>query len=83
MKNNPIFAWVGTGVTGFLSYLSTQEFKDMISWVMSILAGAVTIAFTIWCWYKKASADGKITKDEVDDLFEDLTQGGNKNDTTK
>lgn len=70
MKNNPTFAWVGTGVTGLLSYLSTQEFRDMLSWVMSIVAGAITIGFTIWCWYKKATSDGKITKEEVDELIE-------------
>lgn len=72
MKNNPIFSWLGTGVSGALAYLSAMELKDLISWSLSILAAIVTIGFTIWSWYKKASADGKITKDEVSDLVDKL-----------
>lgn len=72
MKNSPVFSWLGTGLTGLFTYLSAVELKDLISWILSIVAAAVTIGFTIWTWYKKAKADGKITKDEVDDLIEQV-----------
>lgn len=83
MKNHPLFSWMGTGITGMLAYLSAVEIKDLITWILSIIAAVVTIAFTIWSWYKKATADGKITKDEVDDLIEDLKDNGGNKDGSK
>lgn len=73
MKNTPVFSWLGTALTGVFTYLSAVELKDLISWILSILAAIVTIAFTIWSWYKKASKDGKITKDEVGELVDDVS----------
>lgn len=72
MKNTPVFSWLGTALTGVFTYLSAVELKDLISWILSIVAAVVTIAFTIWTWYKKATKDGKITKDEVGELVDQL-----------
>ena len=72
MKNSPVFSWVGTTVSGVFAYLSAVELKDLISWILSIIAAIVTIGFTIWTWYKKAKADGKVTKEEVDELVDQL-----------
>ena len=86
MKNSPVFSWLGTGLAGLFTYLSAVELKDLISWVLSIIAAVVTIAFTIWVWYKKAKADGKITKDEVDELVDQLkdkTKEADKNGHSK
>lgn len=78
MKDSPFFSWLGTIVTGAMTYLSLAELKDLVSWILSILAAVLTIAFTVWTWYKKASKDGKITKDEVDELFDDIKGDKNK-----
>lgn len=78
MKDSPFFSWLGTIVTGAMTYLSLAEWKDLVSWILSILAAVITIAFTVWTWYKKASKDGKITKDEVDELFDDIKGDKNK-----
>ena len=43
-----------------------------IQLALGIIATLLSIAYTIWKWWKKASADGKITKEEVDDLLDDL-----------
>lgn len=80
MKNTPVFSWLGTALTGVFTYLSAVELKDLISWILSILAAVVTIAFTIWTWYKKASKDGKITKDEVGELVDDLKKTKEEHD---
>ena len=50
----------------------TNEVFQTIQIVISALAGAVALAYTIWRWYRNAKKDGKITEDEVDDLFKQL-----------
>ena len=52
----------------------TNEVFQTIQIIISALAGAVALAYTIWRWYRNAKKDGKITKDEVDDLFEQITK---------
>lgn len=52
----------------------TNEVFQTIQIVISALAGAVALAYTIWRWYRNAKKDGKITEDEVDDLFEQITK---------
>ena len=52
----------------------TNEVFQTIKIIISALAGAVALAYTIWRWYRNAKKDGKITEDEVDDLFEQITK---------
>lgn len=52
----------------------TNEVFQTIQIIISALAGAVALAYTIWRWYRNAKKDGKITEDEVDDLFEQIAK---------
>ena len=52
----------------------TNEVFQTIQIVISALAGAVALAYTIWRWYRNAKKDGKITEDEIDDLFEQISK---------
>ena len=52
----------------------TNEVFQTIQIIISALAGAVALAYTIWRWYRNAKKDGKITEDEIDDLFEEITK---------
>lgn len=52
----------------------TNEVFQTIQIIISALAGVVALAYTIWRWYRNAKKDGKITEDEVDDLFEQITK---------
>ena len=58
----------------------TNEVFQTIQIIISALAGAVALAYTIWRWYKNAKKDGKITPDEVDDLFEQITKKEDSDD---
>ena len=58
----------------------TNEVFQTIQIIISALAGAVALAYTIWRWYRNAKKDGKITEDEVDDLFEQITKKENEDD---
>lgn len=52
----------------------TNEVFQTIQIIISALAGAVALAYTIWRWYRNAKKDGKITEDEIDDLFKEITK---------
>lgn len=52
----------------------TNEVFQTIQIIISALAGAVALAYTIWRWYRNAKKDGKITEDEIDDLFQQITK---------
>ena len=58
----------------------TNEVFQTIQIIISALAGAVALAYTIWRWYRNAKKDGKITEDEVDDLFEQITKKEDSDD---
>lgn len=58
----------------------TNEVFQTIQIIISALAGAVALAYTIWRWYRNAKKDGKITEDEVDDLFEQITKKEDEDD---
>ena len=78
----------GTAIETVLAVSQTNEVLRAIQIVLSIITFLVTLAYTVWKWYKKATddkSDGgkKITKDEGDDLFkqvEDLNKENEDND---
>ena len=72
MKHDEVVGYLGSSFGAVMTALQTNETLQIIQGVLSIIALVLTIAYTIWKWYRKASQDGKITADEVDDLFEDL-----------
>lgn len=49
-----------------------QELLSYIQLGLGILATILSLVYTIYKWWKKASADGKITKDEIKELSDDL-----------
>lgn len=48
---------------------------DIILKVLGILSACVILGFNIWKWVKAAKADGKITKDEINELQETVVKG--------
>lgn len=66
-----------TTIETLLAISQTSEVLRIIQIVLSIITFLVTLAYTIWKWYNKATddkSDGgkKITKDEVDELFDEI-----------
>ena len=77
MNYKDIVAWLGTIVGGTCTGVSMATMNQVIvicNLVLTIIATIVSLVYTIWKWWKKAKADGKITEDEVDDLMDDIHQ---------
>ena len=52
--------------------IQTNELFQLISLILTCLATAISLIYTIVLWYKKAKADGKITKEEIEELEEKI-----------
>lgn len=52
----------------------TKQVFQIISLVLTIVSILVSLAFTLYKWYKEAENDGKITKDEVMQAVEHTAQ---------
>lgn len=67
MKDNNVLAWCGSAVTIFTGAIA-QDIMQIVLLIIGILSGLFSLFVNIWVWYNKAKADGKITKEEVDEL---------------
>ena len=80
MKHDEVVGFGGTIFGGVMTAIQANEVLQVIQAILTVLGLLVTISYTIWKWYKKAKADGKITENEVDELMEDLNKTTKKGD---
>lgn len=85
MKNNVNMGFLGSATSWICTVVQTNEIFQCVMLVLSILSTLFTLAYTIYKWYNKAKEDGKITKQEIEELTEDVSEvlndkGGNKNE---
>lgn len=74
MKHDEVVGFGGTIFGGVMTAIQANEVLQIIQAILTVLGLLITISYTIWKWYRKAKADGKITEDEVDELMEDLNK---------
>ena len=74
----------GNVFTYVLTIVQTNEIFQIISLVLSIITSIIIIAYRLYVWYKTAKADGKITKDEIEDAAKIVADGAKEiNDAMK
>lgn len=64
----------GTGsiLSWVLTITQTNEIFALIQIIASTIVSIITIGYILYKWYKKATEDGKITKDEVEELGNEI-----------
>ena len=62
--------------SGFFTIIQTNELFQLISLILTCVASAISIIYTFILWYKKAKEDGKITKEEIEELKEKIKKKG-------
>ena len=78
MKDNIVYISVGA-IEAVVTIAQTNEVLQTIQIIISCIAGAFAIAYTVWKWYKKATSKDspggeKITKEEIGDLITDVKE---------
>ncbi|MBR3917174.1 MAG: hypothetical protein IKJ59_00355 [Clostridia bacterium] len=68
-------AIIGTSTSVIGTAMQTSEVLQIISLVLTILGSVITISMAVWNWWKKANADGKIDKEEVDEVIKIIGDG--------
>lgn len=74
--------FITEAVAGISSVLQPDEVLRIVSLILTCLSVLISVAFTVYKWYKEAKRDGKIDADEVDDLvnkIKDNIDKGSKN----
>ena len=74
---------VGSAASWICTIAQTNEIFQFAMLILSILSTLFTIAFTIYKWYNKAKEDGKITKEEIEDLADDISEALGKTEDKK
>lgn len=77
MQEKPI-NYIASGVACITTSLQSNEIFSYVSLSLTILSIVVSLAFTIYRWYKVATDDGKINKEEIDDLMKNINEGVNE-----
>lgn len=74
MKYDEFVGLGGSAIGTISTMVQTNEKLRIIQAVLTIITLLISTAYTLWKWYKKASKDGKITKEEVDELFDEVNK---------
>ena len=75
MKINEIATAIGNAMTYLLAFMQTNETLQIIEFVLAIATSVVLLCYRLWRWYKEASKDGKITKEEIKDGIDIMANG--------
>lgn len=77
MKDNNALGWVGSAITILTGSLS-QDVMQIILLVIGICSALFSLFVNIYTWWKKAKEDGKISKEELDELNDIINKGDKK-----
>lgn len=77
MQQQEIGGYLGSTFTATLAVVQTNEVFQIIEVILACISFALSIAYTIWKWQKRAKSEdsdggSKVTKKEVDELIDDL-----------
>lgn len=79
MKEKNLFGLLGSALGVIGTSLQTEDVLRIISLVITIIGGLITwIVIPILNWYNKSKADGKIDKQELDELNQIVDKASEK-----
>lgn len=76
MKNNLLGGAVGTALSVVGTATATNQVLETISLICTILGAIISfIVIPLITWYNKAKQDGKITKEEIQEGIQIISDG--------
>ena len=94
MNKEIVGAICGTTTSAVGTAMQPNQILSTISIVLTIIGSLITIAMALVQWYRKAKADGKITKEELQEganiiidgatqIQEEIKKGNKENENKK
>ena len=87
MKPNEIISILLNAFTYVLALAQVNETFQLVELILAVITSVILLAYRLWKWWKDASEDGKITKEELKkgidiivDGVEDIKKKGDKKD---
>lgn len=87
MKDNNAISWVTSAIT-FVTGLAVEDVFRVVLLILGCISALVSLSYNIYCWWKKATKDGKIDEKELDEAkkildnsigeIKDITKKGDK-----
>lgn len=77
MQEKPI-NYIANTVACITTALQSDEIFSYVSLLLTILSIVVSLAFTIYRWYKVATTDGRIDNEEIDELMKYINEDVNE-----
>ena len=76
MKTELIGGTIGTGISAIGTAIQTNEMLQTISLVITIVGAVLTyLIIPLVTWIKKSKEDGKITKEEIEEGINIISNG--------
>lgn len=76
LRDELIGGTIGTALSAVGTATQLNEVLQTISLILTILGALFTfVIMPLWAWYRKAKADGKITKEELKEGIEIVKDG--------
>lgn len=77
MNRESLGGVVGTALSAVGTSIQMDEVLRYISLAITIIGGIITLVSQIVIWWKKAKSDGKITKEEINEGIEIISNVSN------
>ena len=75
MSGEEIATYGGNVLIYIMSAIQSNPVLQYVELVLAIITSVVLLAYRIWKWYKEAKKDGKITKEELKEGLNILSEG--------
>lgn len=70
--------YIGDGIGVLFTAIQTEQVFKIISLVITIISITVSLAYTLYRWYKDAKKDGKIDAEEIKEAGKEIFNSANK-----
>lgn len=75
MSNENFESWLGNGIAAVFTAIQTDAIFQYVSLALTIVSVVISIAFTLWKWWKAAKADGRIDEKEIEEGLKIIKDG--------
>ena len=64
--------FITEAVASVATVMQTDQYLRIISFALTCISVTLSVAFTVYKWYKASKADGQITTEELTELVDEL-----------